>query len=873
MTAGMFEQQSGVVLDRRGVRPALCLLPVLIGLAVLAGWHFDIAVLRSIMPGWSTMKVNTAIGFVLCGSGLALAARPFGIGRHVAALLGLALLCLGAATLVEYAFRVDFGIDQFFYPDLGTLRGSGHPGRMSPLTASAFVALGTGLLLLARSRSGTVIIIAHFLAGYAGVIAFIAAASYAFGAEAFWGLGAYTEMAIHTALALLLAAGAALMTRAEEGWLRDFVGSPAAWALVSRLLPVAAVLPVGLGLLIMLGAGFGIYNAAFGFALFAPLVTLALVWVAIRTGIAVRDGERIARQRQEQLDAFISQSTAGFAQVDLHGFFTLVNERFCQIAGRSREELLTLRMQDITHPDDLPRNIPLFERAVRDGTPYSHEKRYVRPDESVIWVNNSVTVIRKPSGEPDGVLAVSLDVTERRRAEATMRRHEQSVRLAAEGAGMATWELDPETLEGQWSANRFDILGYPRNEALRGTFHDWLARVHPDDVERARKAVEDCLYRGIAFEMEYRILRADTGGERWLQSHGSRLEGTADDPPRFAGISFDVTARKQAEAALRDSEWRFRTIFEQANDYIFTSDLQQRVTSCNPSVCTALGYTPEEAVGMSFAQFVGPSEYEQTTAMLQHKLLHGGTTRHTITVHTRDGRSLVWEVSSRLMLGEDGQPEGLHAIARDVTEARRHEEHQRLLIDELNHRVKNTLAIVQAMAQQSFKGSEVSASARETFTGRLHALSTAHGLLTRENWTATSLTQIVRDALAPHGGADGRFAIEGPDIPIMPKMAITVALALHELATNALKYGALSDPAGRVSIRWTVHHREDDVPRLTLKWIESGGPPVSEPLQRGFGTRMIERGLAAEFGGSVAILFDPAGLQCIVEAPLPEVRA
>src|SRR5512139_134832 len=149
-----------------------------------------------------------------------------------------------------------------------------------------------------------------------------------------------------------------------------------------------------------------------------------------------RRGQEALRQREAQLSAFVSQATGGFAQVDLAGLFTLVNDRFCEIAGRSREELLTLTMQEITHPDDLPRNVSLFERAVAAGTPYILEKRYIRPDGSIVWVNNSVSVIRKADGEPYGVLAITIDVTERRRLEEDLRQFnetlEERVRLRSE---------------------------------------------------------------------------------------------------------------------------------------------------------------------------------------------------------------------------------------------------------------------------------------------------------------------------------------------------------------------------------------------------------------------------------------------------------
>jgi PAS domain S-box-containing protein len=582
-----------------------------------------------------------------------------------------------------------------------------------------------------------------------------------------------------------------------------------------------------------------------------------------------KEAELSLREREAQLSAFISQATAGFGQVDLDGRFTLVNDRFCEIAGWSREELLSRTMQEITHPDDLGRNLVLFERAVREGTPYAHEKRYVRRDGSLVWVNNSVSVIRRPDGEPFGVLAVTIDVTQRREAEAALRKSEESLRLATEGAGMATWELDLQTLEGEWSPNRFDLLGMPRRPESRGGFDEWLARVHPADLDRVRETALRCIRDGVPYMIEYRICRADTDQEHWLQSHGSRVDYLDDRPSRFVGISFDVTSRKRAEDELRDSEVRFRTIFEQANDFLITTTLDQRITSVNPAVLAALGYDEDEVLGRPISDFMDADQFAVSRAALHKKVAEGGTTRFTLNVRARDGRQLVWEINSRLTTDAEGQPTGLHAIGRDMTEARRNEAHLRLLVDELNHRVKNTLAIVQGIAQQSFKDDADPAIARRAFEGRLAAVSEAHNLLTREHWGAVSMTQIIGDAVAPHGGDAGRFTLDGPDLAIVPKTAISLALAIHELATNAVKHGALSQPGGHVGIRWARTARDGSA-RFSLVWEESGGPPVEAPTQRGFGTRMIERGLAAELAGTVTIDFRPEGVICIVDAPLPE---
>jgi PAS domain S-box-containing protein len=211
------------------------------------------------------------------------------------------------------------------------------------------------------------------------------------------------------------------------------------------------------------------------------------------------------------------------------------------------------------------------------------------------------------------------------------------------------------------------------------------------------------------------------------------------------------------------------------------------------------------------------------------------------------------------------------AAQREIAERRQAEQHRELLINELNHRVKNTLATVQSVAAQTLRKSAVEKETRETFDARLIALSQAHDLLTSESWDSTTLGHVVAMALRPYrADREDRFEIAGPEVRLLPKTALTMAMGLHELATNAVKYGALSDPAGVVAIHWRVEDG-DAGQRLRLEWTERGGPPVAPPAHKGFGSRLIERGIAAELDGSVKLDYRPGGLVCSVEAPLPEV--
>ena len=325
-------------------------------------------------------------------------------------------------------------------------------------------------------------------------------------------------------------------------------------------------------------------------------------------------------------------------------------------------------------------------------------------------------------------------------------------------------------------------------------------------------------------------------------------------------------SRARAEAALRESERRYRRIFEQAYDLIITADLDQIITDVNPAAAAAMELPRGEIVGRSIRDFVSETGFEQTSRMLQAKVDKGGTTRHDLEVIARSGRLMQWEVNSRLTVDSTGRPVGLHAIARDVTERRRAEERQQLLVNELNHRVKNTLALVQGLALQSFKDGRDPAEARTAFQQRLAALAAAHDLLTRESWEGATLARLIEEAIGHHNSSEMRIAAAGPPVTLGPKAAVSLVIALHELATNAAKYGALSTRSGTVSIDWTV----DSAGRLILEWRERGGPPVAPPQRRGFGSRMIERALAADLGGGVRIDFDPAGLVCRIEASLAE---
>lgn len=213
------------------------------------------------------------------------------------------------------------------------------------------------------------------------------------------------------------------------------------------------------------------------------------------------------------------------------------------------------------------------------------------------------------------------------------------------------------------------------------------------------------------------------------------------------------------------------------------------------------------------------------------------------------------------IIEHDGQISGVFVEGSDITEQVEAQDRQRLLMDELNHRVKNTLATVQAIAQQTLRGSTTPERFTEAFESRLMALSKTHNALTDSHWSGAGLRQILWQELSPYGAE--RVTLSGPEIQLSARLALALGMVFHELATNAAKYGALSE-AGQLRATWSV----EDTEILFLEWRETGGPSPKPPSRRGFGSRLIERSITGELQGTVALDYDPAGLICRFTVPL-----
>jgi PAS domain S-box-containing protein len=330
----------------------------------------------------------------------------------------------------------------------------------------------------------------------------------------------------------------------------------------------------------------------------------------------------------------------------------------------------------------------------------------------------------------------------------------------------------------------------------------------------------------------------------------------------WIGSILDVTERKRTEQELRAREAELETIVQRTPFILIRNSLDSRYRFVSDAYAQMIGRRPEEIVGKTIREVVGEEGYKTVEPYIK-KVLAGERVEYEREVHYHG-------IGPRFLHGvympekdEQGNVIGWIASINDVTERKRAEAQRDLLVAELSHRVKNTLATVLSIAHLSFSKAPSPEQARRSFDDRIRALAHTHARLADANWSGVSLATIVRDETAPYSGANVR--IEGPDILLSPKLAVTLGMAMHELATNAAKHGALSTKNGVLAVKWEIDKSADEV---RIEWVEAGGPCVSEPRHSGFGRLLLERALASDLNGAVKLSFPKEGLRCLISFPL-----
>ncbi len=343
---------------------------------------------------------------------------------------------------------------------------------------------------------------------------------------------------------------------------------------------------------------------------------------------------------------------------------------------------------------------------------------------------------------------------------------------------------------------------------------------------------------------------------------------TVEDKIDGVVITFvDITERRQVDEALRDSEEQLRQdqrLVELSRDPIFIWDYDGGILFWNRGSEELYGYSRAEALGKRKDQLLATEVPGSSFAELRAKLLAEGSYSGEVKHRTKAGRELT--IETRIVLADMGGKRLALESTRDVTERKQWERRQQLLLGELAHRVRNTLAVVQAIAHQSLRTSKSSEEFVQQFDGRLSALASAHSLLVNSDWHGADLATLAQGQLEVYASKPGRVQIGGDRVTLPADLATPFGLILHELGTNAAKYGSLSKPNGTIYLNWTLNSGNDPR-RLKVVWREEGGPPVSQPTNNGFGSALIENGIPS---ATVKREFKQSGFVCTTELPLPK---
>ena len=442
--------------------------------------------------------------------------------------------------------------------------------------------------------------------------------------------------------------------------------------------------------------------------------------------------------------------------------------------------------------------------------------------------------------------------------EAISRAHSDLQNLMA-ASDFSTLFLDPGLRIKRFTEQITNLFSVTASDEGR-LISDFAHQLEYDDlIEDARSVLSD-------LRLIRREIRSRDG--HWYDVR-LRPYRTIDDRIDGVVITFiDITERRATEESLRQSQSQLqqqKRLVELSHDAIFVWELDAGIVDWNRGSEELYGYSREEALGKRTEELLRTHVPDATFAEVKAKLIEDGAWTGELTQRTKDGRPLT--VESRLHLETF---DGLRLVlesTRDVTERKEWENRQRLLLSELAHRVRNTLAVVQSIAQQTLRRSRSSEEFMESFQGRLSALAGAHSLLINSNWRGAELAALARTQLAPYiVDNPDRLQMNGEPVLLPAHVATPFGLVLHELAVNAAKYGSLSLPEGTINLSWALN-RGNDQQVLSVVWRERGGPPCQHPAQTGFGTSLIEHGIP---GATVSREFLPEGLLCAIEVSLLE---
>jgi PAS domain S-box-containing protein len=541
----------------------------------------------------------------------------------------------------------------------------------------------------------------------------------------------------------------------------------------------------------------------------------------------------------------------------------IYNDGYARIAGSRHPDILGAPVLQ-AWPEVADFNRRVLEVVLSGETLSFKDKRLAlkrRGEPEDVWMNLDYSPVKDETGTVAGVLAIVVETTAWVMAERAHRESESRFRTLADNIAQFAWMADAEGSFFWFNKRWFDYTGTTLEE-VKGT--GWRKVHHPDHVDRVIEKIGRCFEKGEVWEDTFPLCRHD-GTYRWFLSRAMPIrDDKTGQVVRWFGTNTDITEHlKEAE---RNAQ--LATIVSTSPDAIISLSETGTVMSWNPGAERIFGYMADEIIGRSerilFAESAD-QEFEekyQNLRLGQNVRLRDGVRRR------KDGTLIDVAINAAPMRRPDGRVIGFSAVLRDITERKRVEKHLRVVMRELSHRTKNLLAVIMAMVRQTARKSNDVAVLQSELIQRLQSMSASHDLLVAEDWAGASIEGLVRAVLDPFvGNLSETLECEGSRVFVNATAAQNLGLALHELATNAAKYGALSTTQGRVRVTWSFEPDSQGLPRLVIKWVERGGPAVTAPEIKGFGHVVIERVAAQALDANVSYEFAEDGVRWSIALP------
>jgi PAS domain S-box-containing protein len=496
------------------------------------------------------------------------------------------------------------------------------------------------------------------------------------------------------------------------------------------------------------------------------------------------------------------------------------------------------------------------------------EYRIVQPDGEVRWIESRSRISYNRDGSPRRGVGANIDVTNRKRTEAVLKESEARLADALAAGEVIAFEWDARTGRSRRSGNARLILGDEQGWANWSHRNDFLSRVHADDRERFKAHIHDLGADNPSYAASFRFC-GPNGREVWLEETAKGEFDGSGKLLRIKGLTRNITERKMAELALAERTLQLALAEQAALVGSLAYDVETEIMQVSAGYAAIHGF-PAGTTEVPRSEWMAGVHPDDRTRLdeRRRRAFRERASEYSLDYRiARSGGEVRW-INARVFVSYhgDGRPKRVVGVDIDVTGRKRAEEHQRALVGELDHRVKNVLTTVSTVAAHTMDSSSSMAHFVAALDGRIRSMASTHELLSRRNWQGIPLADLLRRELAPYA-SNGNTGLRGPDVLLSAEAGQTIALVFHELSTNAAKYGALSKRGGRVAVHWSHARNGHASGRLAIDWVETGGPAVRAPKRSGYGTAVITELVPYELDGAAELTFGAEGVRCRLDIP------